>query len=65
MKTGFGEMRSKNRRLNIFFLVSCFAATLEVIMEENMRAMRIEDAKKILDEAIVLETKKKKLFNAN
>ncbi|WZZ09547.1 hypothetical protein YC2023_095468 [Brassica napus] len=36
---------------------------LEVIMEvENMRAMRIEEARKILDEAIVFETTKKKLL---
>ena len=53
-----GKGCTKNFGFNVCFLVSCFVARLEVIMAENMIAMRREAAtKKNLDEAIVLETK--------
>lgn len=54
-----GKWGLKNFGCKVCFFVSCFAARLEVIMEVNIRAMRREATRKILDEAIVL----KELFN--
>lgn len=49
------EMVTKNVLVLICFVVSCFAAWLEVIIEENIKAMKREATKKILDEAIAVK----------
>lgn len=61
-KLGLGKWGLKNWCFNICFLVNCFVK-FEVIMEvENMRVMRIEEVRKILDEVIVFEIIKKKFL---
>lgn len=55
-KPGLGNWGKRGLKyfgFNVCFFVNCCAARLEVIIEENIRAMRREATKNILDEAIV------------